>query len=79
MRKGTNLHGETWSGLFMGKQAWRLKEEACRGDPFVNLYYTKFQSRDSCMHHCENLDTRVPSVTSSQDWATLQRSLKNLQ
>ena len=52
------------------------KEDPCKGEPYSNLYYTKFQSMDTCMHHCEKLGSRVPSVTSSQDWATLQRSLK---
>ena len=51
------------------------KEEPCKGEPYVNLYYTKFPSMDSCMHHCENLGTRVPSVAASRDWATLQHSL----
>ena len=52
------------------------KENTCQVDPFLNLYYTRFPDMDACMHHCENLGTRVPSVTTSEDWATLQRSLK---
>ena len=52
------------------------KEHTCQAEPFLNLYYTRFPGMDSCMHHCENLGTRVPSVTTSQDWATLQQSLK---
>ena len=52
------------------------KEEPCKGEPSVNLYYTKFPGMDSCMHHCQNLGTRVPSVTTFQDWRILQTSLK---
>ena len=51
-------------------------EEPCKGDPYVDLYYTPFPGMDSCMHHCGNLGTRVPSVTYSQDWAKLQKFVK---
>ena len=52
------------------------KEEPCKGEPYVDLYYTRFPGWDSCMHHCQNLGTRVPSVNTFQDWDTLQRSMK---
>ena len=52
------------------------KEEPCKEEPYVNLYYTPFPGMEACMHHCENLGTRVPSVANSQDWATLQHALK---
>ena len=52
------------------------KEEPCKGEPYVDLYYTRFPGWDTCMHHCQNIGTRVPSVNSFQDWAALQRSLK---
>ena len=52
------------------------QEEPCKGEPYLNLYHTKFPDMDTCMHHCENLYTRVPSVASFQDWAKLQNSLK---
>ena len=52
------------------------EEEPCKGEPYVNLFYTLFPGMDACMHHCKNLGTRVPSVTSSQNWAKLQQSLK---
>ena len=52
------------------------KEEPCKGEPYVNLYYTKYPNMEACMHHCENLGTRVPSVANSHNWAKLQRSLK---
>ena len=54
------------------------KEEACKGEPNVNLYYTTFQTMDLCMRHCEKLGTKVPSITNSQDWAALQNSLKRI-
>ena len=52
------------------------QEEPCKNEPFVNLYYTPFPGMSNCMHHCENLGTRVPSVTNFQDWAILQNFLK---
>ena len=52
------------------------QQEPCQGHPSVNLYYTRFPDMDACMHHCQNLGTRVPSVTNSEDWAVLQRFLK---
>ena len=52
------------------------KEEPCKGEPYVDLYYTRFPGWDTCMHHCQNLGTRVPSVNTFQDWDTLQRSMK---
>ena len=52
------------------------KEEPCKGEPYVDLYYTRFPGWDTCMHHCQNLGTRVPPVTTFQDWDTLQRSLE---
>ena len=52
------------------------QEEPCKGDPYVDLYYSRFSSMDACMHHCQNLGTRVPSVTNSEDWLRLQSSLK---
>ena len=52
------------------------EEEPCKGEPYVDLYYTRFPGWDACIHHCQNLDTRAPSVTSPEDWATLQRTLK---
>ena len=51
-------------------------EEPCEGEPLVNLYYTQFPGRDSCMHHCENLGTRAPSVTTFEEWTLLQQFLK---
>ena len=50
--------------------------EPCKGEPNVNLYYASHYTMEACMHHCENLGTRVPSVTTSQDWTALQHSLK---
>ena len=52
------------------------EEEPCKGDPYFNLYNTPFPGMSACMHHCQNLGTRVPSVTSFQDWSTLQHSMK---
>ena len=51
-------------------------KEPCDGEPLVNLYNTPFLSMDSCMHHCENMGSRAPSVVTFQEWITLQDFLK---
>ena len=53
------------------------KEETCQEKPLVDLYYTQFPGMDSCMHHCQNLGSQVPSVASFEEWTKLQRFLKN--
>ena len=52
------------------------KEEPCKGEPLLDLYYTPFPSMASCMHHCQNLGSRVPSVVTLEDWAILRDFLK---
>ena len=53
------------------------KEETCEENPLVDLYYTPFPGgMDSCMHHCQNLGTRVPSVATFEEWTKLQTFLK---
>ena len=52
------------------------KEETCEETPLVDLYYTKFPGMESCMKHCEHLGTRVPSVTTFEEWTELQTYLK---
>ena len=85
MTKGANCPQEgdylAWKDMewiFHGKAGMETvnQEEPCKGEPFVNVYHTKFPDMNACMHHCQNLGTRVPSVTTLQDWTTLQRSLK---
>ena len=51
------------------------KKEACEGEPWAHLYFAPFAEMDSCMHHCQNLGSRVPPVTSLEDWKTLQNFL----
>ena len=43
--------------------------------PLFNIYNTPFHM-DSCMHHCEKLGSRVPSVTTFEKWTKLQTYLK---
>ena len=52
------------------------EEEVCKGEPLLDLYYTPFPSMDSCMHHCQNLGSRVPSVVTFEDWTILRDFLK---
>ena len=30
------------------------KEESCKGEPYVNFFYTSFPSMEACMHHCQD-------------------------
>ena len=48
------------------------KEETCEEKPLVDLYYTPFPGMDSCMHHCQNIGTRAPSVATFEEWSKLQ-------
>ena len=49
------------------------KEETCEEKPLFDLYYTPFPAgMDSCMHHCQNLGTRTPSVATFEEWTKLQ-------
>ena len=52
-------------------------EEPCIGEPLVDVYDASddsngIQSMESCMQLCENLGTRAPSVTTVEEWTTLQ-------
>ena len=53
------------------------KEKTCKGKPLVDLYYTPFPAgMDSCMHHCQNIGSKAPSVNTYEDWTKLQTFLK---
>ena len=52
------------------------EEEPCMEEPLVNLYNVGFPGMASCIHFCQNLGSRAPSVTSHQEWMTLQTFLK---
>ena len=52
-------------------------EEACMGEPLVDVYYGYHDSKgirgwESCMQLCENLGTRSPSVTTVEEWTSLR-------
>ena len=50
--------------------------EPCEGAPLANLFHAPFSGWKSCMHLCENLDSRAPSVTTHEDWTILKTFLK---
>ena len=52
------------------------RKEVCERDPLVDLFYTSFPGMDSCMHHCQNLGSRVPSIATLEEWTKLQTFLK---
>ena len=78
LEEGDYLAWVDMEWIFHGKTRKETvdKKEPCKGEPHVNLYYTKFSGMKACMYHCENLGTRVPSVTDRQNWVTIQHSLK---
>ena len=63
------LHGQA-------KKETTEKEETCEEKPLVDLYYTPFPGMDSCVHHCQNLGSRIPSVTAFEQWTKLQTFLR---
>ena len=63
------LHGEAQLETFE-------KEEVCERAPWANLFHTPFVDMEACMHHCENLGTRAPSVATSEDWNRLKKFMK---
>ena len=52
------------------------REETCEEKPLVDFFFAPFPGMDSCMHHCKNLGTRVPSVATLEAWTKLQSFLK---
>ena len=78
MTKGGSCVKEEGDYLAWGDMEWILhgqarietteKEEISNEKALVDLYYTPFPGMDSCMHHCENLGSRVPSVATFQEW-----------
>ena len=63
------LHGETRVDTVE-------MEEPCEENPLVDLYYTPFPDMETCMHHCENLGTRSPSVATLGEWTRLRNFLR---
>ena len=51
-------------------------DEPCEGAPLADFFFTRFSGWVSCMHFCENLGSRTPSVTSNEDWTILQTFLR---
>ena len=51
-------------------------EEACLEEPSVSLYYAGFRRMETCMHFCENLGSRAPSVINLGQWKSLQMLLR---
>ena len=42
----------------------------------LNLYSAQFPNMDTCMHFCENLGSKVPSVSSLQQWENMHSHLQ---
>ena len=62
-----NLHGDTVVQEIDGKGP-------CLEDP-LNLYQAGFDQMETCMHFCENLGSRVPPVSTLEQWERLHTFL----
>ena len=78
VEEGDYLAWEEMEWILQGKARKETieKQETCKEKPLVDLYYTPFPGMDSCMHHCQNLGSRVPAVTTFEKWTKLQTFLK---
>ena len=52
------------------------KEATCEEKSLVDLYFAPFPGMDSCMHHCQNFGTRVPSLATFEEWTKHKTFLK---
>ena len=77
-KKGDYLAWEEMEWIMHGKAKIETMKtnEPCEGRPFANLFHAPFPSWDSCMHLCENLGSRAPSVSTLEDWMILQTFLQ---
>ena len=65
-----------------GNMAWTLtgsaelevwqKEDIC-SEPAIHIFNTKFPSWDSCVQHCQKINSRIPSVATLDEWKILHR------
>ena len=76
--EGDYLAWENMEWILHGKTRIETVDlnEPCEGAPFANLFHAPFPTWESCMHLCESLGSRVPSVTTLQDWTILQTFLE---
>ena len=77
-KKGNYLAWENMEWILHGKA--RLEtvniNEPCERPPLANIFLAPFPGWDSCMHLCENLGSRAPSVTTREDWTNLETFLR---
>jgi hypothetical protein len=52
------------------------REEPCAEQPEMTIYMAKFPSMEACMHHCQKLRGRAPSVRTLEEWNQLKAFLK---
>ena len=54
---------------------WHLNN-ICQ-EPMIHIFNTDFPSWDACKHFCENINSRIPSVASSEHWELLRGFFQN--
>ena len=60
-----------WTLKGSAKLEYWQKEDICQ-EPLFHILNTKFPSWDACKHFCENINSRIPSVATSEEWELLQ-------
>ena len=77
-KKGDYLAWEDMEWIMHGKAKIETvnTNEPCEGAHLANLFHAPFPSWDSCMHLCENMDSKAPSVTTLGDWIHLRTFLR---
>ena len=51
-------------------EEWQ-KDDIC-SEPMIHIFNTRFPSWDSCVQHCEKINSRIPSVVTLKEWERLQ-------
>ena len=76
--KGDYLAWEDMEWILHGQATIETVDQATtyKRKSYANLYYTNFKDWEACMIHCKKLGSRVPSVTTLNNWLKLQKSLK---
>ena len=51
--------------------------EPCEKESLIKVYYTKFTKMTDCMHHCQKLGGRAPTIVNMSEWENFQLFMKD--
>ena len=84
--RGEGECGEEGDYLAWSETQWTLHGEAaleemdskepCEKELWLNIYKASFTKMESCMHHCEKLGVRAPSVVTQEEFSAYEDFLK---